>query len=60
VQRALQERWGADVERAELLARLSGGRLGWAVAANQNDAILARRAKHLDEMMALMAQGRVE
>jgi DNA polymerase-3 subunit delta' len=60
VQRALQERWGADVERAELLARLSGGRLGWAVTANQNDAILAHRAKYLDEMIALMAQGRVE
>jgi len=60
VQRALQERWEADAERAQLLAQLSGGRLGWAVAASQNDAILARRAKYLDEMIALMAQGRVE
>ena len=60
VQRALQERWGGDVERAQLLARLSGGRLGWAVTASQNDAILARREKHLDEMMALLGQGRVE
>ena len=60
VQRALQERWGVDAERAQLLARLSGGRLGWAVAASQNDAILSRREKHLDEMTELLGQGRVE
>jgi DNA polymerase-3 subunit delta' len=60
VQASLKERWGADAKRAELLARLSGGRLGWAVAASQNDAILARRKQHLDEMMELLDQGRVE
>jgi len=60
VQRALQERWGVDAERARFLARLSGGRLGWAVAASQNDTILARREKHLDEMMELLSQGQVE
>lgn len=60
VQRSLQERWGVDAKRAQLLARLSGGRLGWAVAASQDDAILARRERHLDEMMELMEQGRVE
>ena len=60
VQRSLQERWGVDAERAELLARLSGGRLGWAVTASQNDAILAHREKHLDEMMELLSHGRVE
>lgn len=60
VQRSLQERWGVDAKRAQLLARLSGGRLGWAVAASQYDAILDQREKHLDEMMELMGQGRVE
>ena len=60
VQRSLQERWGVDAKRAQLLARLSGGRLGWAVAAGQDDAILDQREKHLDEMMELMGQGRVE
>ena len=60
VQASLQERWGVDAERAQLLARLSGGRLGWAVAASQNDAILEQRERHLNEMMALMGQGRVE
>ena len=60
VQRFLQERWGVDGERAHLLARLSGGRPGWAVAASQNDAILDRREKYLDRMIALMGQGRVD
>jgi DNA polymerase-3 subunit delta' len=31
VAQALRERWHTDPERAALLARLSGGRLGWAV-----------------------------
>jgi DNA polymerase-3 subunit delta' len=31
VARALEERWQVDSSTAELLARLSGGRLGWAV-----------------------------
>jgi DNA polymerase-3 subunit delta' len=60
VQSSLQERWGVEVERAQLLARLSGGRLGWAVTASQNDAILDQRERHLDEMMELLSQGRVE
>ena len=60
VQASLQERWRVDAERAELLARLSGGRLGWAVAASQNDAILDQRERHLDEMRELIGQGRVE
>jgi DNA polymerase-3 subunit delta' len=60
VQRSLQEHWEVDAERAQLLARLSSGRLGWAVAASQNEAILNRRERHLDEMMELLGQGRVE
>ncbi len=60
VQESLQERWGVDAERAQLLARLSDGRLGWAVAASQDNTILVRREKHLDEMVELMGQGRVE
>ncbi|MBM4464505.1 MAG: DNA polymerase III subunit delta' [Chloroflexi bacterium] len=60
VQRALQERWGVDVERTRLLACLSGGRLGWAIAASQNNVVLPQREKHLDEMLELMGQGRIE
>lgn len=60
VQNVLQERWGVDVQRAELLAHLCGGRLGWAVTASQDDAILDQRERLLDEMMELLSQGRVE
>lgn len=60
IQKALQERWGVDPERAGLLARLSGGRLGWAVRASQDETILRQRERRLDEMVELMGQGRVE
>jgi DNA polymerase-3 subunit delta' len=60
VQKVLEGRWGVDPERAKLLARLSGGRLGWAVRASEDKAILRKRERRLDEMMELMGQGRVE
>ena len=60
VQKALEERWEVDPGRARLLARLSDGRLGWAVRASGDEAILRKRERRLDEMMELMGQGRVE
>jgi DNA polymerase-3 subunit delta' len=60
VQKALEERWSIDPERARLLARLSGGRLGWAVRASEDEAILRKRERRLDEMVELMEQRRVE
>jgi DNA polymerase-3 subunit delta' len=60
VQRALEERWEVGPERAKLLARLSGGRLGWAVRVSEDEALLQKRERRLDEMMDLMGQGRVE
>jgi DNA polymerase-3 subunit delta' len=60
VREALVERWSIDRERAEKLAHLSGGRLGWAVMAAQDESVLARRAQLLDDLMRLIEQGRVE
>ena len=60
VEEALQHRWGVDTEQARLLSRLCGGRLGWAVEAAQESAILERRRAYLDELVALLEQGRVE
>jgi DNA polymerase-3 subunit delta' len=60
VQKTLEENWEVDPERARLLARLSGGRLGWAVRVSENEAILRKRERRLDEMAELMGQGRVE
>jgi DNA polymerase-3 subunit delta' len=60
VRAALIERWNVDREHAELLAHLSGGRLGWAVTAAQDESVLARRAQSLDDLLRLMGLGRVE
>jgi len=54
VEEALIEGWGVGAEEASLLAHLSRGRLGWAVRTFEDDAALKGRAKHLDELDALM------
>jgi DNA polymerase-3 subunit delta' len=60
VHHALVERWGVDDARAQTLAHLSGGRLGWAIMAAQDESVLARRAQLLDDLARLAGQGRVE
>ena len=60
VREALVERWGMERERAEMLAHLAGGRLGWAVTAAQDQTVLAHRAQLLDDLIRLVGQGRVE
>jgi len=57
---ALISIWGAHPTRANLLAHLSGGRLGWAVQALQDESLLARRSEHLDHLVTLMGENRVE
>ncbi len=60
VRKALMTQWGAHPEQADLLAYLSGGRLGWAVQALEDETLLARRDQHLDHLVSLMSQRRVE
>jgi len=60
VEQALRERWGVEPDRAALLARLSGGRLGWAVRAVQDPSLLESRAARLEALQRLLAAGRVE
>jgi DNA polymerase-3 subunit delta' len=60
VRAALVERWNVDHGLAEVLAHLSGGRLGWAVMAAQDGSVLARRAQSLDDLLRLTRLGRVE
>jgi DNA polymerase-3 subunit delta' len=60
VRDALIERWGVDSQQADYLAHLSGGRLGWAVGAVQDETVLSRRAQWLDDLLRLTEQGRVE
>lgn len=48
VRDVLVERWNADPAHAELLARLSGGRIGWAISALHDDSLLQTREASLD------------
>ncbi len=43
-------RRGCEAERADLIARLSSGRLGWALAAHEDEAALAFRSETLDSL----------
>jgi DNA polymerase-3 subunit delta' len=59
VEKTLADR-GTPTEQARLLARLSAGRIGWAVDAYRNEALLKQRAEDLDAMVALLASHKVE
>ncbi len=56
---ALQEQFGAPAEQADLLARLSGGRIGWAVRAVGDPALLEARKQALDHLEALLRADRI-
>jgi DNA polymerase-3 subunit delta' len=48
IEQTLRTRWGVEPPRAAELARLSGGRLGWAVAAVHDERMLEQRARALE------------
>ena len=54
VQQALIERWGAKPDQAELVAHLSGGRMGYAVRSLKDSAALKRRSQRLDDLANLL------
>ena len=54
VQQALEQQWDADPERAELLAHLSGGRLGWAVQMHKSRAALNQRSQRLKDLIQIL------
>ena len=56
---ALQTRWGVAEDQAALLARLSGGRLGWAVTAATDPEMWQTRSKYLDDLLTLAGEGHV-
>jgi len=59
IARVLTERWQATPERAQLLARLAAGRIGWAIQAVQDDSILRARDQALDDLQQAVAGGRL-
>jgi DNA polymerase-3 subunit delta' len=53
IERTLRTRWDVDPQRAAELARLAGGRLGWAVLAMHDESVLEQRREALDRAQAL-------
>jgi DNA polymerase-3 subunit delta' len=58
VRQALQSRLGLEPSRAELLARLSEGRVGWAMAASADETLLRDREKYLVALEQALQQDR--
>jgi len=58
VEAALRER-ECPAPQAHLLAQLSGGRVGWAIAASHDDSTLRQRQQDLDQLFALLSADRV-
>lgn len=57
VQRELERRFNLPSDEATEIARLSKGRLGWALQAASDPQVLARRSERLDEIEAVLAAG---
>ena len=59
VAEALQKR-GVTRVKAQLLGRLSGGRIGWAIQAAERDEPLSQRQQGLEQLIQLLSATRVE
>jgi DNA polymerase-3 subunit delta' len=60
VEQALRHRWGVPREQAGILARLSRGCLGWAVAASSDEEFIRERCQRLSILRHLAHVGRDE
>ena len=59
IEAALRER-GVSASKAQLLARLSGGRVGWALDVREDDQLLQQRQEDLDQLQRVLSSGRVD
>lgn len=59
VEQSLTTRWHVAAEKAHLLAHLSDGRLGWAVQAAQDTAVLQQRADHLAYLQTSLQENEI-
>ncbi len=59
VRAALIDQWKVESDQANLLAHLSGGRLGWAITAASDRSIMETRSKFLDDLVQLLKSERV-
>jgi len=60
IEAALIERGQVDPEKARLLARLSSGRIGWAIRASSDPSMLDTRHEYLDALDGVLNEGRAE
>jgi DNA polymerase-3 subunit delta' len=60
IEAALQAPFGCDPQRASLLARLSNGRIGWAIQAAGDQTILEGRQRLLDRLAGFSRATRVD
>lgn len=58
VRHALEEHFGADPERAALLAQLSSGRMGWAVRALNDESMLEQRNEWIEKLEGALGMTR--
>lgn len=56
-EKALLEKFEVEAETASLLARLSRGRLGWAIQAAADDSLLEKRSERLKNLMDALEGG---
>ncbi len=55
IEAALTGRWGADPEKARLLARLAHGCPGWAILATRDDSLVAQRNEKLERILQVIS-----
>jgi DNA polymerase-3 subunit delta' len=60
IETSLATRWHVPAEKATLLAHLADGRLGWAIQAAEDRAILDTRAEHLGYLQDALAGRRAQ
>jgi DNA polymerase III subunit delta' len=58
IEQSLATRWNVPDEQAHLLAHLADGRLGWAVQAAQEPAILQERTDQMAQLQTILAGNR--
>ena len=59
IQQALVTRWHVPHDKAVLLANVANGRLGWAVAAAQDQTLLDHRNQQIEQLQELLTSGLV-
>ncbi|MCP4357446.1 MAG: DNA polymerase III subunit delta' [Chloroflexi bacterium] len=60
IEQSLTTRWHVAEEKAHLLAHLADGRLGWAIHAAEDKAILQKREAHLESLQSALTNQRVQ